>query len=113
MLGPLLFNIYITDIFHLMNGTENSAKKASQKLHALIRISIYMEPEKLKLLMKAFVMSQFSYCPLIWMFHDRNLNNKINRIHERALRIAYKDNVSSFENILITDNSVTVHQRNL
>ena len=73
-------------------------KKASQKLHALTRISIYMEHEKLKLLMKAFVMSQFSYCPLIWMFHDRNLNNKINRIHERVLRIAYKDNVSSFEN---------------
>ena len=72
-----------------------------------------MEPDKLKLLMKAFVISQFSYCPLIWMFHDRNLNNKINRIHERALRIAYKDNVSSFENLLVIDNSVTVHQKNL
>ena len=88
-------------------------KKASQKLHALTRISIYMEPDKLKLLMKAFVISQFSYCPLIWMFHDRNLNNKINRIHERTLRTAYKDNVSSFENLLIIDNSVTVHQKNL
>ena len=40
-------------------------KKASQKLHALTRISIYMEPKKLKVLMKAFVMSQFSYCSLI------------------------------------------------
>ena len=58
-------------------------------------------------------MSQFSYCLLTWMFHERNLNNKINRIHERALRIAYKDNASSFENLLIMDNSVTVHQRNL
>ena len=47
------------------------------------------------------------------MFHDRNLNNKINRIHERSLRIAYKDNVSSFEKWLEMDNSVTVHQRNL
>ena len=47
------------------------------------------------------------------MFHDRNLNNKMNRIHERALRIAYKDNVSTFENLLEMDNSVTVHQRNL
>ena len=40
-------------------------KKASQKLHALTRISIFMEPKKLKLLMKTFVMSQFSYCSLI------------------------------------------------
>ena len=47
------------------------------------------------------------------MFHGRNLNNKINRIHERDLRIAYKDNVSTFEKLLEMDNSVTVHQRNL
>ena len=39
-------------------------KKASQKLHALTRISVFVEPEKLKLLMKAFIMSQFSYCSL-------------------------------------------------
>ena len=87
-------------------------KKASQKLHALTRISIFMEPEKLKLLMKIFVMSQVSYCLLMRMFHDRNLNNRRNRTHERALRIAYKDNFSSFENLLLNDNSVTVHQRN-
>ena len=47
------------------------------------------------------------------MFHDINLNNKINRIHERALRIAYNDNVSTFEKLLEIDSSVTVHQRNL
>ena len=72
-----------------------------------------MEPEKLKLLMNVFVMSQFSYCSLIWMFRDRKLNNKINRTQERALRMAYKDNVSIFENLLLMDNSVAVHQRNL
>ena len=33
--------------------------------------------------------------------------------HERALRIAYKDNVSSFENLLLMDNLVTIHQKNL
>ena len=36
--------------------------------------------------MKTFVESQFVYCPLIWMFHSRGLNDKINRIHERALK---------------------------
>ena len=68
-------------------------KKGSQKLLALTRISIFMDPKKLKLLMKTFVMSQFSYCSLIWMFQDRNLNNKINKIHEKALRITYKENI--------------------
>ena len=41
------------------------------------------------------------------------LNNRIYRIHERALRIACKDNLSIFENLLLKDNSVTVLQRNL
>ena len=88
--------------------------KASQKLHALARASTYMPKEKTRTVMRAFVMSQFSYCPLIWMFHDRRVNAKINHIHERALRIADHDRTSSFEELLIiTDHSVSIHQRNL
>ena len=49
---------------------------------------------------------------LIWMFHSRNLNNKINRIHERALRLVYQNNLS-FSELLDLDNSVTEHQKNL
>ena len=64
-------------------------KKASQKLHALTRIVNYMDLPKRKVLMKAFITSQFSYCPLIWMFHSRTLNNRINNIRERALRLIY------------------------
>ena len=62
--------------------------------------------------MKAFITSQISYCPLIWKCHSRNLNNKINRIHERALRLVYQNNLS-FSEILDLDNSVTVDQKNL
>ena len=47
------------------------------------------------------------------MFHSRYLNNKINKIHERALRIAYKDYESSFNSLLERDTSVTIHTRNL
>ena len=63
--------------------------------------------------MRAFVTSQFQYCPLVWMFHSRKMNNKINRLHERALRIAYKDYASSFESFLEKDGSVTIHQKNV
>ena len=66
-------------------------KKASQKLHALARIAHYMDFEKGRSLMNAFEMSQFNYCPLIWMFHNRALNNRIDKIHERALRLVYQN----------------------
>ena len=45
-------------------------KKASRKLHALARIAHHMDFEKQRSLMKAFVITQFNYCPLILMFHN-------------------------------------------
>ena len=88
-------------------------KKVSMKLHALARISSYMSSKKLRVLMKAFIESQFGYCPLIWMFHNRTANNRINSLHERALRIVYKDYNSSFQELLDKDHTVTIHHRNL
>ena len=83
-------------------------KKASLKLNALARIAPFMNVSKKRIIMKSFIESQFGYCPLIWMFHSRGLNNKINRIHERALRITYNDKSSSYGELLAKDNSVTI-----
>ena len=47
------------------------------------------------------------------MFHDRGLETKINRVHERALRCVYKDDISSFEELLKKDKSFTIHHRNI
>ena len=63
--------------------------------------------------MKAFIESQFGYCPLVWMFCNRTLNARINRIHERALRIVYNDYDSSFVDLLARDNAFTIHHRNI
>ena len=107
----LLLGVKFDSNLSFENHVTSLCKKASQKLHALARISHYMDLNKRRNLMKAFITSQFSYCPLIWMFHSRNLNNKINRIHERALRLVYQNNLS-FSELLDLDNSVTVHQKN-
>ena len=63
--------------------------------------------------MNAFFNSQFSYCPLIWMCHSRIINKKINRLHERCLRMIYCDKQSSFEELLEKDSSVSIHERNI
>ena len=64
--------------------------------------------------MKSFIESQFSYCPLIWMFHSRKMEHRINNIHERALRVVYENSKSlTFSELLQKDNSVSIHQRNL
>ena len=64
--------------------------------------------------MNAFITSQFSYCPLFWMFLSRTLNNRINKIHEKALRLVYKNETFlSFDDLLKRDKSVSIHQKNL
>ena len=57
--------------------------------------------------------SQFGYCPITGMFYSRTANSKINHIHERYLRIMYKDNISSFEELLKKDKSFGMHHRNI
>ena len=63
--------------------------------------------------MKAFIESQFAYCPLIWMFCQRSANTRINHLHERALRIVNNDNESTFEDLLKKDNSVSINHKNI
>ena len=95
------------------NHVSNLCKKASQKLHAQAGVSKYMDKSKLELTMTSSVMSHFSYCPLVWMFHDRKSYNERNKIHNRAQRIIHKDSTSNFESLLVKSNTVYVHQRNL
>ena len=73
-----------------------------------------MKISELKLIPNAFMMSQFSCCPLIWMFHSRAMEHRINRIHERTLRLIYlSQHQLTFKEILEKTTTVSIHQRNL
>ena len=88
-------------------------KKPGKKLSVLVRLSNFMCTNQKRVLKKAFIESQFGCCTLIWMFYSRGVNNKINHLNERSLRIVYKDNISSFEGLLKRNKSFTIHQRNI
>ena len=66
-------------------------KKAGLKLSALARKNYYLIPDHKILLLNSEIKFQFSYCLLIWMFTSRYLNNALNSIHKRALRLIYND----------------------
>ena len=111
-----LLGIFVDKQLNFNEHVSKLIKKGNQKLHALARVSKYLNQDKLRILMKSFIESQFNYCPLVWMFHNRTLNNKINRLHERALRIVYKDVMGdnvSFQDLLDKDGTVKIHDRNL
>ena len=90
---------------------ENLCRKASLKLIALSRVVSFVDLPQKKVLFNAFFQSQFNYCPLVWMCHSITLNNKINRLHERCLRLIYNDKQSTFHELLEKDCSVSIHTR--
>ena len=108
-----LLRVIIDKHLKFESHIKNFYSKARQKLYALCRFSLYMRLYQRRMIMQSLIISQFGYCTLIWMNHNRSLNNNINRIHEKALRIVYRDKKSNFKELLQKDNSVTVHVKNL
>ena len=80
---------------------------------ALTRCAKFMSAERRPLIFKAFIISQFNYCPLVWMFHTKQLNNRINSLYEKALRVTYQDRNSSFSELWNLDKFVSIHCRNI
>ena len=72
-----------------------------------------MSTEKRRPIFKVFITSQFSYCLLVWMFHTKQLNNQINSLHEKVLRVTYQNRNLSFSELLNPDESVSIHYRNI
>ena len=76
--------------------TPKICKAASKKLHALDRVSQYIEEDKRSILFNSYFLSQFKHCPLIWISHNKSINKKVNTLHERALRLMLRYNRNSF-----------------
>ena len=110
-----LLEVTIENHLKFDSHIKNLCSKAGQKLYTLSRISSYISLNQRRMIMQSFIMSQFGYCPLIWMNHNRSLNNNINRIHETALRIVYRDQKIDFQRTFRErlKNSVTIHVKNL
>ena len=108
-LRVILFN----NKFDFDEHVTSLCRKTSQNLNALPTVAHYMNLAQCSLIMNTFIFSQFEYCPLVWMFHSRKPSNRINNIHERALRSVFRDYKSTFQQLLKQNKSVSIHQRNL
>ena len=85
--GVKLLGITIDQELKFKKHVQSIYSKTGKKLNALARLCTILSFNKRKVLMNAFVMSQFASFPLIGMFVDRILNSKINAMHFWALKI--------------------------
>ena len=101
----MLLGVKIDKQLNFKSHIEELCRKAAYKLDALRSVRKYLIVEKAKLLANAFINSQFTYAPLIWMFAGKSSIAKICKIHFRTLQIVY--------NILNFSNDVSTHQKHL
>ena len=59
-------------------------KKANNKTSAFSRVAEYLDQDKRRILCHTFIMSNFNYYPLIWMFCGKDANVSINRVHKKG-----------------------------
>ena len=81
-------------------NVSDMCKKTNRKINALAGIAPFTNINKRRILMNSFFRSQFNYCPLIRMCHNRKNSRKRNGLHERCLRIIYNDKQLSLINLL-------------
>ena len=77
----IILGITIDNKLNFDSHIKNMCKKTGQKLNALSRMSIFLNKDKKKIIFNVIIKSQFSYCPLIWMFSSRQSNSHINKVH--------------------------------
>ena len=108
-----ILGVIIDSKLRLKGHVKHLSKKASQKIWALSCLINYLYDSEKKMIFNALIKSQFSYCPLVWMFCSRQTNNMINKIHERSLGIVLTDHFSDCETMLLNMNDITTHHRNI
>ena len=106
-----LLGIFLDSKLNFESHITSLCRKAGQKINALARLKNYLTLDQRNLLLNSVIKSQFTYCPLIWMFTSHYLNNALNNIHERALRLIYNNHEKSFNSILAKNNLKTLKMK--
>ena len=108
-----LLGIIVDNKLNFSKYLNKEIKKANSKLIAIRRYQHLLTFNQKKIALSSFVHCHFAYAPLVWMFSSREINNRINRIHKKALEILYDDSISSFELLLKRNEGFTVHEKNI
>ena len=77
----------------------NICRSAANQLTALIQLSCLNFNAK-RVLIKSYIISNFNYCPKLWIFSTAKFLTKIESLQKRAVRFLYNDYSISYEDLL-------------
>ena len=108
-----LLGVTIDSKLNFNGHVKTICQKTKNKVKAFSRIARNLDYQKASLLYNSFILTNFNYCPLIWMFCGKTANEEVNRVHKSAPRVLLNDFESNFEELLHRNEEVTIHEKNL
>ena len=108
-----LLGIEIDDKLSFKNHICSLIRKAAGQLNYLISKKNLLTQECKLLLINSFLLANFNYCPLVWLFCNKALKQKQEYIQKRALRFLYEDYESDYDTLLQRANKPTIELRKL
>ena len=108
-----MLGLEIDDKLSFDDHTHSIIRKAAGQLNYLISKNNCLNQDAKKVLIESFIMANFNYCPLVWLFCNSKLKIKQENIQKRALRFLYDDYESNYEQLLVKANKPTIEIRKL
>ena len=91
-----MLGVQIDENLKFDSQIDKICKKAAKHSNSLKRVARFMGDREKKIIMNSFILCHFNYCPLIWMLCGKGSQDKLEKINERALRLAYSEYSSSY-----------------
>ena len=88
-------------------------RDSSESTLCFIKNQKYINEDQANILARSFILSNFNYCNLIWIFCSKSENSRIYQIHKRALRCLYDSPQENLNSLLSKKNNFDVHKQNL
>ena len=95
-----ILGVDIDDKLNFNSHVSNMCNKAGSKLDVLQPLKGSLNNASQLSICKSFIVSNFNYCPLVWMFTSKSSLSKLEDIQKRALRIVLDDYTSDYHELL-------------
>ena len=104
-----VLGVTLDDKLKFNSHVQSLCFRTSRQINAFRRIAKYLNVERRITVLKSFILSSFSYCPVTWIFCGKNNCAKHEKLQERSRRIVFNDGHASYETLCESANILPIN----
>ena len=108
-----LLGIHIDKQLKFDSHSSKLSKKAAMHLNAIRRLARFIGSKEREVNVNSFILFHFNYYPLFWSSCSNASQKKLEKINDRALRLAHSDYTLSYNTLLVKAKPTTIHIRSI